>query len=70
MRCNQMCFFVCVLDNCPSGLFGQHCELSCNCRDLSPCNRTYGVCYTPGCLPGWRGLSCNESMYSYIYQHI
>ena len=67
MRYNQVCLFVCSLDYCPSGLFGQHCEQACNCRDTRPCDKTYGTCRTPGCKPGWRGLSCNERMCTYLY---
>ena len=64
-----MCLFISSLEYCPSGLFGRHCGYSCYCKDPRPCNRLDGICHTPGCKPGWRGPSCNESMYSHLHLH-
>ncbi|GFR61360.1 tyrosine-protein kinase receptor Tie-1 [Elysia marginata] len=44
---------------CPSGRFGNDCQLSCRCQAGEPCNEVTGVC--PGnCSDGWSGPNCQR----------
>lgn len=45
---------------CPNGLFGQDCSEKCN-GTCAGCNHVSGVC-DYGCIPGWMGHSCNQSI--------
>ena len=46
---------------CDNGTYGQDCLLKCFCR-TSPCDKVTGLCPPGGCLQGWDGQNCNESM--------
>ena len=59
----KKCDMFIILD-CTNGFFGYNCSEECHCSDTLHCNRTSGECKTPGCLPGWKGLACNEGMFN------
>lgn len=54
-----------LLPECPEGKYGVDCMLSCkNCENVigqnDTCDHVTGKCIL-GCLPGWRGLKCEQS---------
>ncbi|XP_062600598.1 protein draper-like [Saccostrea cucullata] len=73
---NQTCNHVTGKCECRPGFFGQSCTERClkntygqdciyncsqNCQNGEACDYINGSC-TDGCIPGWRGELCNESM--------
>ena len=56
--------------DCTNGFFGANCSEECHCNDKHHCNRTSGGCKTPGCIPGWKGLACNEGMFNQTHIHV
>ncbi|XP_070174635.1 fibropellin-1-like [Littorina saxatilis] len=50
-----------VCQECNEGVFGQHCNTSCNCdmtHTLS-CGHVNGTCY---CKAGWEGVTCEDDV--------
>lgn len=45
---------------CPIGFYGQDCSEKCN-DTCAGCNHVSGVCDS-GCVSGWMGHSCNQSI--------
>ena len=41
---------------CPRGVYGAGCRLSCDCHNGAACDRVTGQCI---CIPGWTGPTCN-----------
>ncbi|XP_060560611.1 scavenger receptor class F member 1-like [Ruditapes philippinarum] len=46
---------------CYIGTFGDRCSNPCQCADKLNCDKVKGTCVSEGCLPGWKGPSCNNS---------
>ena len=48
---------------CPSPKYGHDCDSTCHCKDIQ-CDNVNGVCTTPGCIAGYKGLSCDEGSFT------
>lgn len=42
---------------CPSGRFGQGCQMKCICANKAGCDAVSGRC---SCAPGWTGHTCRK----------
>lgn len=42
---------------CPSGRFGQGCQVKCVCENNARCDAVSGRC---SCAPGWTGHNCRK----------
>lgn len=57
-----MLFILTVCVACEAGHFGPGCQKLCRCEHGAPCEHITGVCLCP---PGWRGLHCEKSQFTY-----
>lgn len=53
---NQYLSFLCPAA-CPSGRFGQGCQMKCICENNARCDAVSGRCT---CAPGWTGHNCRK----------
>lgn len=51
------CRFSLRFSECPAGRFGENCQLKCDCRNNSSCDRATGTCR---CGPGYYGHLCEH----------
>lgn len=50
------------IPDCTNGYYGNDCINQCsgNCDAAGRCEKSTGQC-EEGCIPGWRGIMCNQS---------
>ncbi|XP_069126386.1 multiple epidermal growth factor-like domains protein 10 [Argopecten irradians] len=58
---------ICEIDvyGCPSHYYGEKCEFPCYCQQ--GCNVTSGICDTPECQPGWKGMRCDTKCGPHLF---
>ncbi|XP_021378868.1 multiple epidermal growth factor-like domains protein 10 isoform X2 [Mizuhopecten yessoensis] len=58
---------ICEIDvyGCRSKFYGEKCEFPCYCKQ--GCNVTSGICDTPECLPGWKGMRCDTKCGPHLF---
>ncbi|XP_072050186.1 protein sidekick-1-like [Amphiura filiformis] len=47
---------------CPTGLFGDLCDLQCHCKNYNTCVKATGVCADYQCADGWGGNDCRQAL--------